>query len=128
MRAEEAEGRNIVAAEGHNTLQEAELMEVEVQAGENRAAPKLILGWGWGRWTFDLYFVEYQLYSLWMDGWDVRFQRSCVSLSTPGGFVLGTANSNNVCLGMPGSKQRRQRASYMPLAPTTIRSVDSTSL
>src|SRR5580692_4519088 len=43
------------------------------------------------------------------------------------GFCFGTANSSDVCLGMPGSKQRRQRASYIPLAPTTIRSVDSTS-
>src|ERR1017187_10036793 len=30
--------------------------------------------------------------------------------------------SSSVCLGMPGSKQRRQRASYMSAAPTTIRS------
>src|SRR5260370_332661 len=41
-------------------------------------------------------------------------------------FFLGRANSNNSCLGTPGSKQRRQRASYMPPAPTTIRSSDST--
>src|SRR5438045_4920144 len=35
--------------------------------------------------------------------------------------------SSSSCLGMPGSKHRRHRASYMPAAPTTIRSLDSTS-
>ena len=36
--------------------------------------------------------------------------------------TLAFTKSISVCLGMPGSKQRRQRASYMSEAPTTIRS------
>src|SRR5579872_1594870 len=40
--------------------------------------------------------------------------------------TTGRAKSRVSCLGTPGSKQRRQRASYMPAAPTTIKSSDST--
>jgi hypothetical protein len=86
----------------------------------NMVPQNLILGWDWGKWTCDL-FVEYQLYNPRMDGVFRRFQPSLR-------FDPGVANSRNVCLGMPGSKHRRQRASYIPRAPTTIRSVDSTSL
>src|ERR1019366_707771 len=40
--------------------------------------------------------------------------------------TAGLAKSSVSCLGTPGSKQRRQRASYIPAAPTTIKSSDST--
>ena len=46
------------------------------------------------------------------------------SVSHPYGCL---ANGRNSCFGTPGSKHRRQRASYNPAAPTTIRSSDSTS-
>ena len=42
---------------------EAERVEelTEVRAEANTAARNPILGWGWGKWTFDLCSVEYQL-------------------------------------------------------------------
>jgi hypothetical protein len=39
----------------------------EARAEANKAAQNLILGWDWGKWTFDLCSVDYQLYNLrWM--------------------------------------------------------------
>jgi len=40
----------------------------EERAEANRAAQNLILGWDWGKWTFDLCSVDYQLYNP-LDGW-----------------------------------------------------------
>jgi hypothetical protein len=39
----------------------------EERAEANKAAQNLILGWDWGKWTFDLC-LDYQLYNP-LDGW-----------------------------------------------------------
>ncbi len=64
--------RNIVAAaHSRQALRAAERTGVEEARGEaNKAAQSLILGWGWGKWTFDLCSVDYQLYNP-LDGWIV---------------------------------------------------------
>jgi hypothetical protein len=64
--------RNIgEAAHSSRALPAAERTGVEVARGEaNKAAQNLILGWGWGKWTFDLCSVDYQLYNP-LDGWIV---------------------------------------------------------
>jgi len=60
--------RNTGAAE-HSRLPAAGLTGAEeARAEANKAAQNLILGWGWGKWTFDLCSVEYQLYNP-LDGW-----------------------------------------------------------
>jgi hypothetical protein len=48
--------RNIAAAaHSSRALPAAGRTGVEVARGEaNKAAQSLILGWGWGKWTFDL--------------------------------------------------------------------------
>jgi len=55
--------RNTGAA-AHSKLPAAGLTEVEeARAEANKAAQNLILGWDWGKWTFDLCSVDYQLYN-----------------------------------------------------------------
>jgi hypothetical protein len=64
-------GNTGAAAHSKRALPEAGRTGAEEARGEaNRGAQNLILGWDWGKWTFDLCSVDYQLYNP-LDGWIV---------------------------------------------------------